>query len=836
MRPGWNSGPLKYGPAIRPLNDSYFSLLSILSAVSNREGVLTILKHCFALFLLILSMLPSSAQLAGPGFRSPVKEVKLVDIVLEGNKTVDKSLILHTLQVEKGAEYLPPVLRQKVQGSITALQKLALFSDIKVDIDYPDSVEGAILTFTVAELPTLARAEIAGNDKIKKDDLKEAMDLLDGQVYSRSAVERNRQKIIELYRDKGYLLAKVDVEEGVEPETGRKTVTFKIQEGKKVRVRYVTFAGNKHVKDKQLRKKIPTKEDRWWRDGDFKEDEFRLGLDTLVDHYRELGYLDASIQGEKINYTPDKKWMDIRVNVREGKRYRFGKATFIHNNIVEDGALKAQVLLDSGEIFNMKKFEAMKFQVQSVYREEGYLFMDMQDRFTYRDTVVDVTFSIRENNIAHIHLVDIRGNTKTKDKVVRREIKLFPGDIFRQSLIMRAQRDIMQLAFFDNVEPNIEQVKDGDASDVNLVIKVSEKQAGTGTVSAGLAYSQKDNLVGTVGLQIPNFLGNGQRADFSLEYGEQKRLASVGFTEPWFLDTPTLVGGSIFYSFQKAFRESDRDYTRYGLRLNLGRRLTWPDDYFSISSSYNLTKNENGLTINPNSLIIPSGLESSVHLTLTRDDKNLPFFPSEGSLYRLTYSRVGGQLGGDFDYHQVESKIGWWFPTIQKLVLGVSTEFGMLLGGNIQSYDLFQMGGVLGYQGKMRGYNPGSIGSSRIGRSYFSFITELTYPVVENTFYLLGFYDVGNVFGNVPKFDPQERNLYNPIDKDAVPAPWEEIDFSDLRRDFGFGFRLVIPLVAPFGMGFDFGWPLDDLETYEGGRVPKSGRSPTVNFVIEQGF
>jgi outer membrane protein insertion porin family len=406
---------------IEPRNDSIFSLLSILSAVSNREGVLTILKYCFALFLIFMAIAPSSAQqLAGPGFRSPVKEVKIAGIVLEGNKTVDKSLVIRTLQVEKGEEYLPPVLRQKVQASVTALNKLGLFSDIKVDIDYPDSVDGAILTFTVSELPTLARAEVKGNSKIKKDDLKEVMDLLDGQVYSRGAVERNRQKILDKYHSKGYLLAKVDVEEGIEAETGRKTVTFKVDEGKKVRVRYITFAGNTHVKDKLLRKKIPTKEDRWWRDGEFKEDEYRLGLDTLVDYYRELGYLDASVKGEKINYTPDKKWMDIRVNVDEGKRYRFGKATFIHNNIIEDAALKAQVLLDSGEIFNMKKFEATKFQVQSLFREEGYLFMDMQDQFTYRDTVVDVTFNIKENSIAHIHLVDIRGNTKTKDKVIRR--------------------------------------------------------------------------------------------------------------------------------------------------------------------------------------------------------------------------------------------------------------------------------------------------------------------------------------------------------------------------------------------------------------------------------
>src|SRR5690606_41898078 len=149
------------------------------------------------------------------------------------------------------------------------------------------------------------------------------------------------------------------------------------------------------------------------------------------------------------------------------------------------------------------KYEASKFQVQSAFREEGYLFMDMQDRFTYNDSIVDVDFTIKENSIAHIHLVDIRGNTKTKDKVIRREVKLFPGDIFRQSLIMRAQRDIMQLAFFDNVEPNIEAVKDGDPSDVNLVLKVTEKQAGTGTVSAGAARNQGDPVGGPEGAHTP---------------------------------------------------------------------------------------------------------------------------------------------------------------------------------------------------------------------------------------------------------------------------------------------------------------------------------------------
>ena len=203
---------------------------------------MSILKTSFPpFFFLLIAALSAPAQQVSPLMRSPVREVKVADVLVEGNRTVDASLILNALSVRKGEEYLPPVLRQKVQSSVTALHKLGLFSDIKVEIAYPDTVDGAILAFKVAELPTLARAEIKGNKKIKKDDIKDVMDLLDGQVYSRSAVERNRQKILNLYHEKGYLLAEVKVEEGEEKDTGRKIVTYDIKEGKKVAVRYIAF-------------------------------------------------------------------------------------------------------------------------------------------------------------------------------------------------------------------------------------------------------------------------------------------------------------------------------------------------------------------------------------------------------------------------------------------------------------------------------------------------------------------------------------------------------------------------------------------------------------------
>ncbi len=776
------------------------------------------------------------AQLADPYLRSTVKETQIEEILFTGNKTVDSSLIAGSLQFRKGEAFLPPVFRQHVKTSVEALYRLRLFSDIRVDIAYPSDREGAVLTFHFKELPTLAGTELQGNKKIKEDDIRGAMTLLDGQVYSPSAVEKDRQSILDLYREKGFLLAKVDYTEKVETGSGRNTLTFTIDEGRKVSVRYITFAGNANFKDKELRKRLSVKEDRWWRDGDFKQDEFRVSLDSIVDFYREKGFLDAAVQGHEITYSDDKRHLDIRIKMAEGSRYYFGKAFFVHNNIVEDRALQAQVMLDSGEVFNVKKFEATKFQVQSIYREQGYLFVQLADQRTYRGDTVDVTFTVKENSIAHIQKVHVRGNTKTKDKVVRREVRLFPGDIFRQSLVMRSQRDIMQLNFFDGVEPNIEPSESGDPSEVDLVFDVKEKEAGTGTFSAGAAYQARDGFVGTLGLQIPNFMGNGQRAEMNVEYGKYKELFSVGFTEPWLMDTPTLLGGSLFYSFYEARLANEFDYTSYGMRVSLGRRLTWPDDYFSVRTSYNLTRNDNGQNHDASNLIIPSGLESSISATIVRDDKDLPVFPTEGSRYALTLSQVGGPLQGSFDYVQSDLKVNWWFPTFSKFVLGVETQFGMIYGDNIQSRSLYQMGGLLGYQGKLRGYSPGSIGNSRVGRSFFSFVTELSYPIVPGTLYGLAFFDAGNVFGNLPKYTTDEsgRLRFTAIPKDDAPNPFDEVDLTDLRRDIGLGFRLVVPMVGI--MGFDFGWGLDDEEVIRTGARRKQDGKMQVNFVVEQGF
>jgi outer membrane protein insertion porin family len=407
--------------------------------------------------------------------------------------------------------------------------------------------------------------------------------------------------------------------------------------------------------------------------------------------------------------------------------------------------------------------------------------------------------------------------------VIRREVRLFPGDTYRQSSLERSFRDIMQLNYFDNVLPDIQVAGE---SQVDLVFQVSEREAGTGQFSAGLAYSQADGLVGTLGLSIPNCcMGDGQSANINLSYGADAKSVVVGFSEPWLFDTPTSVGFSLNYNwwgYGSEYEDDDRDVTRYGGSVYVGRRLKWPDDYFSIQAGYSYQWNDQGPNV-PGSKIKYTGHESAPFITLVRDDKNLPLFPSDGSRYSATVSFVKPWLGSSFDFVKTDLSVKWYFPIWSDILsLSITNEFGFIAGSELQHRDLYLMGGALGYSGLMRGYPAGSIGDGRIGRSYQYFGAELVWPIAPNRFYLLPlFFDAGNVFG--PAYNQPVKSL-GPVLEDWDP--------SSLKRDVGFGFRVIVPMLGI--IGFDFAWPLDPGES--GGYNQSNVGSMEFNFIIGQGF
>lgn len=515
----------------------------------------------------------------------------------------------------------------------------------------------------------------------------------------------------------------------------------------------------------------------------------------------------------------------IHIDMEEGQRYYMGNVHFSGNEVLNDNILEYAFRLDSGEVFDQYKYDASKKAILDSYREDGYLFAQFDEERTFEnDSVVNLTYRMREGLPASIHKVYIHGNTKTNEKVIRREVRLYPGDTYRQSALERSFREIMQLNYFDMVVPDIKVVGE---QEVDLDFTVQEKEAGTGQFSLGVSYSESDGLVGTASISIPNCcMGDGQAATLSLEYGEDKKSAAISFQEPWFLDKPITLGTSLSYSWWNMSDYDDPNITRYGGNVYVGKRLKWPDDYFYGQIGYGWLMNKQGPNID-DSYVVYTGVESAINFRLLRDDKNLPQFPTEGSRYVLDVQVADDLLFSDFSFVKTELTVKWWFPLFRdRLAIALTNEYGVIFGDQLQYRTLYSMGGVLGYEGMMRGYSSGSIGYRRLGRSYQYLGAELQLGIVPQTFYLLPFFfDAGNVFGE--RYDPStlvakpERN------------PLNEWDPTSLKKDIGFGFRVVVPMLGI--IGFDFAWPMDVGETYSGLDRSEVG-DMEFNFVIGQGF
>jgi outer membrane protein insertion porin family len=421
---------------------------------------------------------------------------------------------------------------------------------------------------------------------------------------------------------------------------------------------------------------------------------------------------------------------------------------------------------------------------------------------------VDINIRIVEGNVVRIKEIIITGNTKTNEKVVRRELKIYPGDTFNRAKLERSVRDVWILNYFANVVPDVKLIE-GDDKHINLEVNVEEKSTDTANMSAG--YSQRDGMVGSVGLALNNFSlrhplsgGDGQRMAFDWYFGRYYRSVSLSFTEPWTFSTPTLTGFSLFNTRSGGgYYPWDRTVT--GGSVQAGRRFKWPDNYFrgdwifrvAETKIYNVRDQE----------LLQSYLfydKPTTQISLTqiiqRDSRNRPEFPTQGSVYSLVTEMSGGILQGDEDYLKNILTVEWYVPTIGGLVFYTQSKLGVISGLYKNYYinpgEKFYMGGSgLSFSEGLRGYDEGVVGplstsgSPLGGKSMFKFTSEFRIPIAPNpTIYGLLFMEAGNV--------------------------WESFDQSNLqnlRRGVGFGVRLFMPMIGIIGV--DFGYGLDYIDS-----------------------
>ena len=731
----------------------------------------------------------AAAVLAAAWAGTAGAQTAISEVEIRGElRRVAPSLIRTTLGLAHGVE----LSQENVQEAIRALQGLNVFEDIQVWGQ--ETAEGVKVIVVVTEYPALEGVRFKGHKELKEKEMKEALGLVIGQVTAPRDIARGRQKIIDMYRDKGYLRAEVEGRVFDADEEGKVYLQYDIDEGDKVRIKTITFAGNEALDDGKLKKQMETRENRWWRKGEFKPEVFDEDKQKLVAYYRSEGYQQAHIVSDTVYYDSTRKDLFIDIEVEEGAKYRVGAVTWNGNELFEEEELSGHLGLGEGDVFSMPSPQ-LAYNVKNAYFEKGYLDTEVIPSEITRNDSIDVHFQIYEGEPFKVRRVEIRGNVRTREKVLRREIQLRPGAVYKQSAMKESERRLYMLGYFKDI-----QVRDhvspieGDRT-IDLTFEVEEQR--TGAASMGAGYSGRDKLVGTIGLQVPNFRGKGQNLDFSWEFGYRREQFLVGFTEPWLLDTPTSFSFRVYTLKQQYY--NDFSFKRNSVSMRVGRRLERPSNA-SVSFGYQLRDEKYtdfGDTFDED--LRSSGryaprTTSSFELSFRRDTRDFPQFPSSGSVLSYTPEVASSWIAGDVDFHRHEVAWNYYRPHWWKFVIALESKVAVVDGfsdwddENLSFWDRFTPGGVDMWDGQVRGYRDASLGPRKNGintggRSMMILNLEYRFPITERQVIGLLFADAGNSWSAVTDLDP-----------------------TDLKRSVGLGFRVMTPMLGMIGFDFAYGF------------------------------
>jgi outer membrane protein insertion porin family len=657
-----------------------------------------------------------------------------------------------------------------------------------VDVLSEPGEGGVRLVIRVEENPSVHEVRYEGRDKVKEKDLDEKIGVKAGDVLSGNALWKAGESIRAVYREKGYLLA--EVSPGTVPiDEGRVDVLFRIKEGRKVHVKTITIRGAKRFHPGDIEKVMKTKEDNWRRSGEFKQDVYEEDLKLVEAYLKDHGYADGHVVADSVWTAENGRDITIDIEIDEGPFYQFGSITASGSTLLSAERMVGAMRIRTGDPYNEQKLQDGMSNVYALFAEEGYIYASLQPERTKREGKIDVALAAVDGPPAHVNKILITGNRKTKERVIRRELVIYPGDLFRRSAILRSQREVFQLGFFEDVQLRDENVR--GTNDINLTFEVVEKTTGEATMGAG--FSSQTGATGFVRLGESNFAGNGQRASILWEFGGLTQI-ELSFTEPWLFGSRTTAGADV--AVVRRNLDTFYDYRRGG-GVRLGRPIPWLD-YSRVDWGYRLEWREIQARGGASQAVIDAegrNLSSSMRVSFTRSSTDRPVHPTMGSFATVRTELAGGPLGGDIDYLQNEFESRWYFPSWWRFVLGLRGRVGVVEGldspDEVPLDERYRLGGTGPYG--LRGYgdrdvvpqgNPVDVG----GRSMVVFTAEYKFPVVQSI-YGLFFCDAGNTWNS-----------------------FSEVRLGELKRGAGFGVRFEIPLLGQ--LGFDFAYGFDNVDGF----------------------
>ena len=727
-------------------------------------------------------------------------------VQITGNVRAEPETIRSYLQLKEGQPYDPAA----ADRSLKALFATGLFSDVVIDM------QGSTLVVKVTENPILNRVVFEGNRKIEDDKLKDEVQSKPRQVFTRARVQSDVERILTIYRRSGRYNAVVEPKI-IRLEQGRVDLVFEINEGDITGIKRISFVGNEHYGDGTLRGKIRTTESAWWRflssDDRFDPDRMNLDRELLRKFYLSEGYADFRVISAVAELAPNRDGFFITFTINEGERYKFGKVEVTSRfQGLDVDTLKSYLTMDEGDWYNADEVEKTVTAIADAVGSLGYAFVDVRPniRRNKDNLTVDVTFDVQEGPRVYVERINISGNTRTLDKVIRREFRLAEGDAFSTAKVRRSQDRLKNLGFFEKVD--ISAAPGTSPDKTNLEVQVVEQS--TGEISFGAGYSTTSGILGDISIRERNLLGKGQDLRLGLSLGTLSTLIDLSFTEPYFMDRAVAAGFDLFRTSND--RQSIASYSDSSIGFAL--RTAWAyTEHTRQTLRYSLRQTNIYNVPSFASPIVQSqagySTTSEIAESISWDTRDQRLNTTKGHLLRNTVA-LGGP-GGDNYYVRITTDAVYFQQLFEDVVASIGGGFGVILPYNNsvpRLNTLFFIGGDT-----LRGFAVGGVGPRDAnttdalgGLYYYTGSTELSYPIpfVPKEIGILGkaFIDIGSAWGtadNTQMFSILDSTLmrigagvglqwispFGPIRVDyAVPIQQTNFDKTQNFR-FSFGTR-----------------------------------------------
>jgi outer membrane protein insertion porin family len=646
-------------------------------------------------------------------------------IVVEGNQRIEPSTVESYLTVRPGDRFDPA----KLDESLKNLFGTGLFDDVALDR------QGDTLVVRVRENPIINRIAFEGNNRITDETLQSEIQLQPRVVYTRARVQNAVARVLELYRRNGRYAARVEPKI-IELDQNRVDLVFEIDEGARTGVAGINFIGNEAFSDSTLRGVVQTRESAFWRllttDDTYDPDRLSFDQELLRRFYLGRGYADFQVASAVAELTPDGDDFFITFTVEEGPQYKVGQVN-LESRIRDLGTdqLRPFVATETGEVYNADEVEQTIQRLTDEVGRIGYAFAQIEPvtNKNAQDLTVDLIYRIDEGPRVYVERIDVRGNQRTLDQVIRREFRLAEGDAFNTALLRRSQQRLRNLGFFETVDVRTLQ---GSAPD-RVIVDVAVTEKSTGELSFGAGYSTSDGVLGDIRLRERNLLGRGQDLSAGVTLSQRRQNAEISFTEPYFLERDLAAGFDIFHTRTDLQSESSFDERNTGFTLRAGYPLT---ENLRHAVRYTLRQDDITDVDDDASEFIRDEegdrVTSLVGQTFSYDRRDTRFLPSEGYLLRLDQDAAG--LGGDNRFLRHEGRADYYYPFRPDVVLNIGAGAGYVFGfagEDVRIANRFFLGGAT-----LRGFQYGGLGprdeetdDALGGNLYYAGTAEIRFPL-----------------------------------------------------------------------------------------------------------